>query len=66
MDVITGGQSTTIFYEYYAFFAMVTTTQLGDPSASLLSTSEKAVFCNSRCARANRRNSGLEMENCIL
>ena len=39
MDVITVGQS-------IAIFSMVTIQQLGDPSANLLVTSQKAVFCN--------------------
>ena len=46
MDVVTRGQSTTIFY----VFGKVTTEepieQLGDPSASLLLTRERAVLCN--------------------
>ena len=39
MDVITMGQS-------MAIFSMMTIQQLGDPSANLLVTSQKAVFCN--------------------
>ena len=46
MDVITKGQSTAIFLCIGPFSAWwQPTKQLGDPSASLLFTSEKAVFC---------------------
>ena len=34
------------FSVYLAIFSMVTIQQLGDPSANLLVTSRKAVFCN--------------------
>ena len=34
------------FSVYLAIFSMVTIQQLGDPSANLLVTSQKAVFCN--------------------
>ena len=44
LDMITLGQSTTIFLS--TLFGMVTTKQQGDPSASLLLISEKAVCCN--------------------
>ena len=46
------GAVNSYFSVYSAIFGMVTnnnnqpTNQTGDPSASLLSTSEKAVFCN--------------------
>ena len=47
MDVITMGQSTTIFLCIWPFSAWWrTSNQPGDPSASLLLVSEKAVFCN--------------------
>ena len=42
-----------------------TTNQLGDPSASLLSSSEKAVSCNSRLDVRERIGEILEIENCI-
>ena len=46
LDVITRGQSTTIFLCIGPFSTWSRTTeQLGDPRASLLLTSEKAVFC---------------------
>ena len=49
IDVITGGKSTTIFLcigPLSATFGVVTNKQLGDPRASLLLSSEKAVLCN--------------------
>ena len=51
MDVITIGQSTTIFLGIRPFSAWWhptnrTTEQLGDPRARGLLTSEKVVFCN--------------------
>ena len=44
MDEITLGQSTTIFWSSFLAWWQPND-QLGDPSASLLLSSEKAVFC---------------------
>ena len=48
MDVITLGQSTTIFLciRPFSMRTKQPTKQQGDPSASLLLTSENAVYCN--------------------
>ena len=50
LNVVTGGAIQSHFHVNEAIFGMVTNKQpniqLDDPSASLLLTSEKAVFCN--------------------
>ena len=58
MDVITMGQSTTIFL-CFCFWPgdnqnEQPNEQLGDPSASLLLTPEKEVFCNKKGCIINR------------
>ena len=46
-DVITGGKSTTIFLCIGPLSAWLRTNNyIGDPRASLLLSSEKAVLCN--------------------
>ena len=52
LDVITGGWSTTIFLcitlGHFRHGDKQPNKQPGDPNASLLFTSKKAVFCNER------------------
>ena len=60
LNVVTGGAIQSHFHVNEAIFGMVTNKQpniqLDDPSASLLLTSEKAVFCKksqNMCSPAN-------------